>query len=85
MSDQPAETTFTIRDLEVLEFARAWWKYPGRRDAAILERFGITATRFFSRLNRIIDDHRAQVYDAQLVNQLRDKRAHRARHRRLPH
>lgn len=64
----------TPGDLEVLEFERATWKYPGRREAVIRERFGISLTRHLQRVTALIDHPQAQAYNAQLVRQLRDRR-----------
>lgn len=72
----------TPADLEVLEFERATWKYPGRREAVIRERFGVSLTRHLQRVMTLIDHPQAQAYNAQLVRQLRDRRDQLARVRR---
>lgn len=70
----------TPADFEVLEFERGWWKYRGRREAVIRERFGTSATRHTQRVQALIDHPQAMAYDAQLVGRLRDTRdAHLAR------
>lgn len=58
-------------DFEVLEFARAWWKYPGRKEAVILERFGISGTRYTQRLMALLDHPQAMAYDPDLVRRLK--------------
>lgn len=69
---------------EILAFERSWWKYPGAKDAAIMDRFGLTATRYYQRLNDLIDRPEAQVFDAMLVKRLRRLRdARRAQRGRV--
>lgn len=65
----------THADLEVLEFARATWKSGGHRASAIYDRFGITETRYFQRLNHLLDRPEAEAYDPTTVRRLNDRRA----------
>lgn len=67
-----------LQEYEILEFARTRWRNSGPRDEAIRQRFGITSTRFFQLLNRIIDEPAAEVYDPDLVRRLRGRRASKA-------
>lgn len=76
--------TLTPADLEVLEFGRHTWDSVGRRDSVILERFGHSVTRFYQRLNHLLDTHDAVIYDAQLVNRLNRIRARQRAHRERP-
>lgn len=69
-------------DLEVLEFEREHFKHHGVKVAAIRERFGLIESRYYQRLNRILDDPAALVYDAQLVNRLLRLREARRTNRR---
>lgn len=66
---------------EILEFERAWWKYPGAKDTAIAERFGCSAVRHYQRLNVLIDRPEALAFDPLLVKRLRRLRDARRRHR----
>lgn len=68
--------TLAAADLEVLAFERTPWRYPGAKAEAIRIRFGVTDTRYYQRLNSIIDQPGAVAYDAQLVNRLLRRRAH---------
>lgn len=68
--------TLTAGDMELLEFERATWKYPGARDAAILERFGLSRTAYLQRLLALAQHPAAAAYDAQLVARLRRRIAH---------
>lgn len=66
----------------LLTFERQWWKYPGAKETAISEQFGgISATRYYQRLNVIIDRPEALAYDVLLVKRLRNLRAQRQRQR----
>jgi hypothetical protein len=44
------------RDRKVLEFEGEWWQYPGPKDRAIREYLGISATRYYQVLRRLMDD-----------------------------
>lgn len=65
----------------ILEFERAWWKYPGAKDTAIMEQFGVSATRHYQRLNTLIDRPAALAFDPLLVKRLRRLRDARRAHR----
>lgn len=81
MSDM---TPLTAAQIEILEFERLPWKYQGAKDAAILERFDITPTRYAARLNQIIDLPAAEVYDPVTVRRLRRLRTQRQAQRQRP-
>ena len=73
----------TRAQMEILEFERATWRYLGRRDAVILERFGHTAVRHTQIVLHLIQQPAAEAYDPALVRRLRalrDKRASARRH-----
>lgn len=85
-----SEAGDTVRGMELsdveqamLEFERSWWKYPGAKDTAIMERFGCSATRYYQRLNALIDRPESMAFDPMLVKRLRRlremRRAHRSR------
>ncbi len=62
------------RDRKVLEFESAWWRYPGPKDRAIREYLGISATRFYQVLRRLVDDPDALREDPLTVRRLRRTR-----------
>ena len=65
-------------DQATLDFEHAWTpKGPGAKQTAIREAFDETATRFYQRLNKIIDLPEALAYDPLLVKRL--QRLRRAR------
>lgn len=71
----------TDDDKAVLEFEGRWWKYPGAKEQEVRERFGISATTYYQRLNAIIDRDDALAHDPMLVRRLRRLRSAR-RHQR---
>ncbi len=62
------------RDQRVLDFERAWWQYPGPKDRAIREYIGISATRYYQILRRLVDDPDAMAADPLTVRRLRKAR-----------
>jgi hypothetical protein len=74
-------TTLPARDQEILAFERQWWRYAGAKEAAIRERFGMSATRYYQVLNALVDRPEALAVDPLLVRRLRRMRAARQRQR----
>ncbi len=70
------------RDRVVLEFEATWWQYPEPKDRAIREYLGISATRYYQVLRRLLDDPAAESVDPLTVRRLRKVRD-RAKERRL--
>ena len=71
----------TDQEKAVLDFACGHWKYPGAKDTRIRETFGCSPTRFYARLNDLLDRPEAEAYDILLVRRLRRLRAARQRQR----
>ncbi len=65
------------RDRQVLDFEGSWWLYPGPKDRAIREYLGISATRYYQALRRLIDEEPALEYDPLTVRRLRRMRRQR--------
>ncbi len=65
----------------MLAFERQWWRHAGAKEAAIKERFGLSATRYYQVLNGVIDRPEALAVDPLLVRRLRRMRATRQRQR----
>ncbi len=59
------------RDREILEFERLTWRYSGAKETAILDRFNMSATRYYQVLLDLIDRPAAEAHDPQLVRRLR--------------
>lgn len=71
----------TEADRAVLDFERSWWLYPGPKDRAVGEYLGMSATRYYQVLRRLLDDAEAERYDPLTIRRLRRVRE-RARRRR---
>ncbi len=80
-SELPARDVLTDREVEILAFERQWWKFPGAKDTAIRELFGMSPTSYYQLLNELIDDQAALAADPMLVKRLRRARAVRHRDR----
>lgn len=84
--DQPSprsepESGLTQRELDVLDFERQWWKHAGAKEHAIRERFGLSPTRYYQILNRLLEKQEAMRADPMLVKRLRKLRTSRQRTR----
>jgi hypothetical protein len=67
------------RDTRILSFERGTWRTAGAKEQAIAGVLGITATRYYQRLNELIDNPEALKFDPVLVKRLRAQRARRQR------
>jgi len=65
------------RDRQVLDFEGSWWLYPGPKDRAIREYLGISATRYYQVLRRLIDASDALEYDPLTIRRLQRMRRQR--------
>jgi hypothetical protein len=54
----------------MLDFERKWWRRSGSKEQAIRDTFGMTPTRYYQALNRLLDLPAAMRYDAALVHRL---------------
>jgi hypothetical protein len=75
------------KDARVLEFEGHWWHYPEPKDRAIREYVGMSSTRYYQALRRLIDDETAAAEYPLVVRRLRRMRRERqeAVARRLGH
>ena len=71
----------SARDRAILDFERSWWRLPGRKEAAIRARLGMSTTRYYRRLSELIDEPAASLYDPLTVKRLRRDRDERRRAR----
>lgn len=69
----------TEREREILAFEREWWKHGGSKEQVVRERFGMSATRYYQILSRLIESDAALAFDPMLVKRLRRLRASRQR------
>lgn len=71
----------TERDKAILDFERSWWAEPGPKEAAIRERFELSATRYYQILQELVDDADAMAYDPLVIRRLLRSRSRRRRER----
>jgi hypothetical protein len=71
----------TERDKAILDFERHWWSEPGPKDAAIRDRFELSATRYYQILGELLESADAIDYDPLVVRRLRRLRDRRRRAR----
>ena len=64
----------TEEELRILAFEKQWFRYGGSKDTAIHEQLGITPTRYFQLLNRLLDREEALLADPITVRRLRRRR-----------
>ena len=74
----------TDDDRRVLDLAARRWNHSGNQADAIRAEFDMTVTRFWQRVNTLLDDPEALAYSPQLVNRLRRIRSTRAQRRSPP-
>ena len=72
----------TDTDHAILELERGWWKYQGAKETAIMDRLGMSATRYYAALGRLLDNPAAMEADPILVKRLRRVREERRERRR---
>ena len=65
------------RDKRVLEFESSWWHYPEPKDRAVREYLGMSATRYYQALRRLVDDETAVAEYPLVVRRLRRIRRER--------
>ena len=66
------------KDRRVLDFEGSWWLYPQPKDRAIPEYIGMSATRYYQALRRLMDDDAALAYAPMTVLRLRRMRRDRS-------
>lgn len=63
--------TLTDTDRRLLDFADQHWRARGNHADAIRAEFGITVTRFWQKVNNLLDREDALAYAPLTVNRLR--------------
>lgn len=61
----------TEREQAILAFERGRWNNVGAKETAILELFGVSATRYYQEVVTLIDRPEAFAHDPMLVKRLR--------------
>lgn len=72
-----AQRRLSDKDRRVLDFEGSWWLYPQPKDRAIPEYLGMSATRYYQALRRLMDDDAALVYAPLTLRRLRRVRRDR--------
>lgn len=93
-STDPAQPVEVVKlreltDVEraVLDLESTWFKYAGRKESVIRERFDMNTTRYYQVLRGLLQREEAMAYDPLLVRRLIRQQESRARARsakRLP-
>ncbi len=76
-------TELTEQDRAILAFEQQWWRYAGAKETAVLERFGMSGTRYYQRLAWIIEQPEAVAVEPMVVRRLVRLRDARRRVRRV--
>ena len=69
------------RDAAILELERTAWALPGRKEALVRERLGLSPTTYYKLLAGLLDDPAALAHDPLVVRRLRRVRDQRRRAR----
>lgn len=70
--------SLTDDDRRMIDFAAKRWNYAGLQAAAVEREFGMSITRYWQRVNQLIDREDALAYSPVVVNRLRRIRSTRA-------
>ncbi|MGB3185022.1 MAG: DUF3263 domain-containing protein [Ornithinimicrobium sp.] len=81
LKQSQSATELAADDAQMLDFEATWWKYQGSKESSIREEFGISSTRYYQRLNQLLDSEAALAYNPMLVKRLRRMRSSRQRAR----
>jgi len=74
----------TEQERAILAMEGRWWRYAGHKDQAIRDKLGLSPTRFYQLLVRLLDTPEALVADPVLVNRLGRVRTSGQRRREHP-
>lgn len=69
--------SLTDLERELLDFAGLWFKYAGAQEQEIRDRFDLSATNYWQKVNALLDRPEALAYAPTTVNRLRRVRAER--------
>ncbi|MGB3595002.1 MAG: DUF3263 domain-containing protein [Ornithinimicrobium sp.] len=68
-------------DAHLLDFEAKWWQYQGAKESSIRQEFQMSSTRYYQRLNQLLDSEAALAYNPMLIKRLRRMRSSRQRAR----
>ena len=85
LPDNGPAAGLTAREAELLDFESSWWSTGESKEAALLERFHLSAPRYYQELNALIDRPESLAYAPMLVKRLRRLRQRRQENRSARH
>lgn len=59
------------KDIQILDFEASWWHFPEPKDRAIREYVGMSSTRYYQALRRLVDDDAAAARYPLVIKRLR--------------
>ncbi len=59
------------KDIRILDFETSWWHFPEPKDRAIREYLGMSSTRYYQALRRLVDDEDAELAYPLVIKRLR--------------
>lgn len=59
------------KDIRILDFEASWWHFPEPKDRAIRDYLGMSSTRYYQALRRLVDDENAAREYPLVVKRLR--------------
>ena len=65
-----SQLTLDETSTRMLAFEKRWWKLAGAKESAIRREFGVSVTRYYQKLNRLLDDPAALAAEPGLVMRL---------------
>ncbi|ATW60822.1 helix-turn-helix DNA binding protein [Gordonia phage BENtherdunthat] len=67
----------TDEERRMLDLAGQRWNFAGNLEQQVRDEFGISLTRFYQRVNQLVDTEEALAYSPVVVNRLRRLRTRR--------
>jgi len=61
----------TEKDTRILDFEAGWWHFPEPKDRAIRDYLGMSSTRYYQALRRLVDDEDAAAQYPLVIKRLR--------------
>jgi hypothetical protein len=59
------------KDIRILDFEAGWWHFPEPKDRAIRDYLGMSSTRYYQALRRLVDDDEAERRYPLVIKRLR--------------
>jgi hypothetical protein len=74
--EEKAQLSTSLTDLEhaILDFEAHWWRHAGSKAEGVQEKFGISLSEYYQRLNALLDNENALAHAPLLVKRLRRMR-----------